>query len=1081
MEQAGIRHGAGARRGASMILRFRTELHFSAAVCGLLVGMAAIAQPAAAQVVAATDEPSVAAADAKAKARGTTGENNDEQMIVVTGSRIARRAIESSSPIQIIDAKSLDTRGFSTLGEALNEQPAFGVPGASPVGFNQSSFGAGQSFVDFLGLGSQRTLTLVNGHRFVSANTSSIFGPTGSGGNQVDLNVIPTKLIDRVDIVAAIGAPIYGSDAIAGTINIVLKKNFEGIDVDASNGISTRGDGQQFRFRGLAGRNFGSGRGNITVSGEFSKNKGLLFTDRAVTAVDNRFDNAATPGQFRQVPYSDFRVPSISISGIPLVGGAADGLDFPLSPQQSNVFFGDPTFNPGVNGANNSQLKFNSQGALIPIDFGSTIGRASGFNVFTSGGNGLSLPSVENLVTDLKRYNLTSTVSYQLTDAIRLFGEGWYSVSEGRNLASQPVYNSALFGAAGTRDGNLIVPLTNPFLSAAARASIVASIANNPYSDANNGTLQAGHDTQDYFYLGRANYDLSPGVSTGRAQILRGVLGVDGELQVLKDRKWTFEANANYGVAIVRSTSPQLNQQNFLNAFNAVADANGNIACAPGYTNSPAATISETCAPLNLFGNQISNAAKNYVTTIAHSRNLNSEFDAVASLSGALFSLPGGDASFALGYEHRQETSSFDPGSFYFGSGTGDSTTRGSYGRSTPIDPIHGKFHTNEVFGELNASIISPSNDIRFIHSLSFNSSARYIWNSLAGNDPTYTIGGRYAPVASFAFRAAYTRAVRAPSITEEFNPKSQAYFFATDPCDQAQVINGPNPQARAANCAAAGVPAGFNALSNQRSFLGYSFGNTNLTNEKSDSFTAGVTVTPTFARGLTVTADYVSIILKNAISQFTASQVVAACYDASNYPNNQFCGLVTRDAAHQISNVGTTYFNSAKLRYKGILADVKYHFATPFLGQASSLTTAVSYQYLNTLSTEITKGTPPRIDDNSVGYSRHKAFATLNYENSGLEYQVQLQYIGSANVDNNSPKNFYSIARYSPVAFVNMSLLYDVTPHLTVRASVDNILDTKPPFPFPLNGASAQGDPNQVYYAGIFGTFVRVGAGVHF
>ena len=372
---------------------------------------------------------------------------NEEQAIVVTGSRIARRAIESSSPIQIVDAKALDTRGFSTLGEALNELPAFGVPGASPVGFNQSSFGAGQSFVDFLGLGSQRTLTLVNGRRFVSSNTSSIFGPTGSGGNQVDLNVIPTKLIDRVDIVAAIGAPTYGSDAIAGTINIILKKNFEGIDVDASNGITTRGDGQQFRIRGLAGKNFGDGRGNITISGEFSKNKGLLFTDRAVTTSDNRFDNAATPGLYKQVPYSDFRVPSISTSGIPLVGGAADGLDFPLSPQQSNVFFGDPTFNAGVNGPNNSQLKFNPQGGLIPIDFGSTIGRATGFNVFTSGGNGLSLPSVENLVTDLKRYNLTSTASYQLTDNIRLFGEGWYSVSEGRNLASQPVYNSALFGA----------------------------------------------------------------------------------------------------------------------------------------------------------------------------------------------------------------------------------------------------------------------------------------------------------------------------------------------------------------------------------------------------------------------------------------------------------------------------------------------------------------------------------------------------------------------------------------------------------------------------------------------------------
>ena len=1041
----------------------------------------ALCRTLALMVPAFVSTGAIAAPAAVAAPTNDTAADKADETIVVTGSRVARRAVDSSSPIQIIDAKALDTRGFSTLGEALNELPAFGVPGASPVGFNQSSFGAGQSFVDFLGLGSQRTLTLVNGRRFVSSNTGSIFGPTGSGGNQVDLNVIPTKLIDRVDIVAAIGAPIYGSDAIAGTINIILKKNFQGIDVDAENGITSRGDGQQYRVRALVGQNFADGRGNITASGEYSNNKGLLFTDRAVTTSDNRFDAPATAGTFKQVPYADFRVPSISTSGIPLVGGAADGLDFPLSPQQSTVFFGDPTFNPGVNGANNSQLKFDPSGALVPIDFGSTVGSPKGFSVFTSGGNGLSLPSVENLVTDLKRYNLTSTVSYQLTDNVRLFGEGWYSVSEGKNLAAQPAYNSALFGAAGTRDGNLIVPLSNPFLTAAARAAITTSIQNNPYSDQNNGTLQPGHATQDYFYLGRANYDLQPGVSVGKVQILRGVLGIDGDLHVLKDRPWKFEASANYGTSLTTSVNPQLNEQNFLNATNVALDAGGNIVCAPGYTNSAAATISSTCAPLNLFGNQVSQAAKNYVTTIAHPRNLNTQADGLLSVSGPLVALPGGDITFALGYEHREETSRFDPGVFYFGSGTGGSDVRGSYGRSTPIDPVSGKFHTNEVFGELNADIISPSNDIRFVHSLSFNSAARYIWNSLAGSDPTYTIGARYAPVASFAFRGAYTRAVRAPSVTEAFNPKSQAYFFAVDPCDQAQVVNGPNPAARAANCTAAGVPAGFNALSNQRSFLGYSFGNPNLQNEKSDNFTAGVTFTPTFIPGLTVTADYVRIVLKNAISQFTASQVAAACYDASNYPNNQFCGLVTRDATHQLSNIGTTYFNSAKLRYKGILADVKYRFATPFLGVDSALSTAVSYQYLDTLTTEITAGSPPRVDDNSVGYSRHKAVATLNYENHGFNYQTQVQYIGSANIDNNSPANFYSIQRYSPVAFVNMAVTYDVTPHFTIRASADNILDTRPPYPFQLNGASAQGDPNQVYYAGIFGTFIRVGAGIHF
>ena len=160
------------QKGKRMMGSVRGILRDNGGRLALLIAMAVGSQPSLAQGAAA---PAAAA--------------EDPGVMIVTGSRIARRDVESSSPIQIIDSKALDTRGFTTLAEALNEQPAFGIPGASPVGFGQSSFGAGQSFVNFLGLGSQRTLTLVNGRRFVSSNTGSVFGPTGSGGSQVDLRV----------------------------------------------------------------------------------------------------------------------------------------------------------------------------------------------------------------------------------------------------------------------------------------------------------------------------------------------------------------------------------------------------------------------------------------------------------------------------------------------------------------------------------------------------------------------------------------------------------------------------------------------------------------------------------------------------------------------------------------------------------------------------------------------------------------------------------------------------------------------------------------------------------------------------
>lgn len=215
-------------------------------------------------------------------ANTATGTPDAGQAVIVTGSRIARRNYTEIEPTITVTSREIEDRGFSTLGQALNEQPSFGVPGASPVG-GQSAFGPGQNFVDFFSLGSQRTLTLVNGRRFVGSNTSSIFGPTGSGGSQVDLNIIPTKLIDRVETIAVGGAPIYGSDAIAGTVNIVLRRNYKGIELDGQYGISEQGDNPDYRVRLLAGTNFADGRGNIVVSGEYNKQEGLLFTDRAST------------------------------------------------------------------------------------------------------------------------------------------------------------------------------------------------------------------------------------------------------------------------------------------------------------------------------------------------------------------------------------------------------------------------------------------------------------------------------------------------------------------------------------------------------------------------------------------------------------------------------------------------------------------------------------------------------------------------------------------------------------------------------------------------------------------------------
>ncbi len=836
---------------------------------------------------------------------------------------------------------------------------------------------------------------------------------------------------------------------------------YEGVDIDVQDGFSSRGDAPDQRIRFLAGKNFAGGRGNISIGGEYDKSKGLFFTDRSQTAFDDRFGRPAS-GSGPRVIYRDLRIPSVDPSGIPTVTDF-----FVLSPQQAGALFGDPTYAAyiGVTNPAGQTLRFGPDGTLIPIDFGSTYGKSSSFSVFTSGGNGYNLPAVQNLLTDLERYSVNTNLSYDLTDDIHFFGEGWYSVSKGRNLASQPVYNTALFDSAGNRDGNLIIKLNNPFLSPAARAAIQNSIATSPFSDS---------PTQDYFYLGRASTDLSSGVSTGKSEVMRFVGGFDGNLHVLPDREWKFEAYFNYGRANVTSKNPELNQQNFLNALNATTSG-GQIVCAPGYTNSPVATISSTCAPINPFGQQISQAARDYVTTIATPRTLNHQYDAVASIAGPLFKLPGGDFAFSLGFEHRKEDSAFDPGVFYFGSGSGGTASRGSYGRSVPIDPVLGSYHTNELFGELSADLISPDNHVPFVYQLSLQGAGRYIWNSRFGNDPTYTVQGRYAPLKDIAFRGAYTRAVRAPSITEALGPASSSYGFATDVCDSGLVNQGPDPTTRAANCAAAGVPSAFNSLSDQRSFPTFIIGNPTLKNEKADSFSGGVVLTPQFLPGLNATVDYVSVTINDAVTAFSNSEIVAACYDSTSYPANPFCALVTRDVSHQLSNVGTSYFNSAKVKYKGIIAQINYRRPTPFLGSDSSVGLNVSYQYLDTRTDQTSAGAVPYQIDNSVGYSRHKGIASLSYDTSKFDGQVQVSYIGSAYIDPNTTANFYSIPKVNAFTYVNLSLAYKLTDRFTIHADVDNLFDAKAPYPYPASGGTS------TYFQGILGTYFRIGAGVHF
>jgi iron complex outermembrane recepter protein len=406
-------------------------------------------------------------AQAQEKTKTAVPEDAALQEIVVTGSRIARPEFDRLDPTTTIDSKELDRRGYIDIGQALNQLPQFAVSPSSAANA-QTGFGVAQSFVDMYGLGSQRTLTLVNGRRFVSGNTSSTSNSAsnssvGGPGTQVDMNVIPTKLIDHVEVISVGGAPVYGADAISGAVNIILKKDFQGVDVDAQVGATQEPDAWNYRGRVLAGQNLFDNRMNVMLVAEFTKSDGLSGSSRKEISDDYLFEPPATAPPAGQCCASvltrDSTVPSMPNGGLPLVDdiflGPAYGLTGGLV---------------GVTNPAGQTLAFGSGGALQPYN----IGTATGNGIFNSGGDGFRFSQSANLLSPTERINIDTVDHFQVNDHLDVFAEGWFSETHAHNLGTQPAYDSNLFGPAGTAGGNFVVNINNPFISAGDRALICA-------------------------------------------------------------------------------------------------------------------------------------------------------------------------------------------------------------------------------------------------------------------------------------------------------------------------------------------------------------------------------------------------------------------------------------------------------------------------------------------------------------------------------------------------------------------------------------------------------------------------------
>mgnify|MGYP000088415267 CR=1 FL=1 len=974
----------------------------------------------------------------------TAAEERDA--IIVTGSRIRRADFDSLEPTIVVSSEYLEARGLTNVADALNEIPSFGV-GVTPEG-GQSSFGVGQNFVNRFGLGTARTLTLVNGRRFVSSNAPTIFGPAAPG-LQVDLNVIPSIMIDRVENIAIGGAAAYGSDAIAGTVNLILRNDFDGVEVRGLAGITDKADTPRYNLSALVGKNFGADdRGNIAAAVSYDEVRGTLSTSRERYRQGLVFNpnplagSAAANFPVGRSPENDGRVNT----SVPFNTGNADGIPNSVLIRNSRIF----GLNPGgvlfpatgaFLGANNTpngfgpggatRLAFDANGNLVDYNFGIPFGTQN-----AAGGDGLFLNETLPLLTDLKRFTANVNGRYEFSRAIGVFFEGTYYRADALELIDQPIYNATLFGGLSAP---LRYQATDPRLTDQARARL----------------QQLGVTS---FRLSRASRDIVTNNAESRQELYRIVGGLDGEF-TLFGRNWFWEASANYGNSEGTFEQTVLDVQRFANAVNVTRDASGRIVCnVAGVTaannvapSSPLPVADPACVPLDLFGEgRASPEALAYVTARTRALAILEQEVYNANVSGSLLNLWAGELLFAAGYEHRVERGEFRPDEFQ----------RAGRGRAVAIGPNEGEFNTDEVFTEIFLPLASPDNGWKLLYSVDVEAKARYVDNSVNGGFWAYTLGGRYRPIRDVEFRGNYTRSLRAPAITELFTPRSNIFTFVPDPCDSRNVAGGARPEVRARNCAAFYAfynlnPATFQSIAVGASVPGISGGDPNLDDEVANSWTVGVVLRPSFLPRFRAAVDWNSVSITGNIANLAAADLATGCFDNDNFntadvPNaNQFCSRLRRTPDGQIVNdaqnpgVVTGFVNGAFIDFRGLTSEFAYNFPL-WRGQVDLGGTLF---YLKTLTTN-NNGVVANPDAGEIGNPKFEGQLNLGFTLDEFGVDLQTRYTGKAKFNNLNTVETQDILEVDAQWLFNLSFSMRIAENHVFRFAITNLTDTPPPFP---------------------------------
>jgi iron complex outermembrane recepter protein len=1010
-----------------------------------------------------------------------SAEDYELEEIQITGTRIQQRGeYASPTPMATFAAEDLEKLGIVNVGDALSQIPQ-NVSRFTPATTGVSSFFVGSTLANLRGLNptqGTRTLTLVDSRRFV---------PT-TQGDAVDLNFIPSNMIQRMEVVTGGASAAYGSGAISGVVNIILDKNIDGIKIDMDYGATSRGDGQNYHFGLAGGMDFAGGRGHIVAGGEYQKSdviqscsdardwcgasKGYFDNNPGFSSVPNLPYTPKIPGQPQIVVTPGLTQNQTSSAGVIFqgnVGGAfaPGGALNPGPPGNPFVPIAPPT---------NQAWQFNAAGTdVVPFTVGQEGWRAPlGLVV---GGSGDPVYKNLTLYPEIERATFFSHADFAITDTLGSYLE----LSYGRVEASNKQWDS------GSNNAGVCIRPDNAYLgtlTANARSVISAAATNNPFG------------AQNVFCLNTMIRKLwvplvLPEVTTD-TKVTRVVAGLNGGF----GETWTWDAYFQYGKTVRDQIASQYRTNwRYTMATDAVIDTRvgsatlGQPVCRvtnTGVLPSPVVdpSLAVGCQPLNAFGNAASPQALAYAFgDLTEHNNIRQDVIA-ASATGEFWQGWGaGPLSAATGVEYRKDSLENDAGDLPFALRTDFGL---QYGNS-----FAGDTKVGEAFLELEMPLLK---DLPLADRLTLNGAIRYAHYKTIGGAGTFgetneqdittwKVAAVWDPLEWLRFRGSHSRDVRAGNLRELFASLSVpagSFPFGS--------VNNPwqNPP-----------------INNRTDYsVVISSGNPAIEPEVATTTTAGFVLSPGgWARGMRFSADYYDIRIDGGIVAGNVQYNVNQCFAGVAY----YCQFVTfgTPLPGNTPNSDITLARAIGVNQQSYSAngmDFSWDYFVPLDSMIDDVPGALSFRLTATHAIEMIAPTGMDVaGQNGVDQGFFSNFSptpdwsgnfTISYASGGFVGTLQARYVSRGMLDLQNPKTGPDEPGYNPnltysvsdntipsyFAF-NATVSYDFklwsAERTEVFATVNNILDRDPPFAG--MGGPNTGGTNAVFYDTLGRTF-RVG-----